>query len=223
MSNSANVIGEEQKTAETLVLPIRGMTCAACQAHVERSLKAAPGVIDASVNLLAQSARVIYQPGESSPSALAQVVDDAGYEAVLASAASSTNPPSTETDASTNQTEARSEHRLLLISAATIAAAVLAMFSSMPLMRGMMPGVTHLSSTTLALWLGAVTLAAMLTAGAPVYTRAWNAARHGTTNMHTLVALGTLAAFGYSAAATLQPSYFAQRHIAADLYYDSVL
>jgi Cu+-exporting ATPase len=41
--------------------------------------------------------------------------------------------------------------------------------------------------------------------------------------MHTLVALGTLAAFGYSAVATLWPALLARHHIRADLYYDSVL
>src|ERR1700674_4742772 len=47
----------ENSSVETVVLPIRGMTCAACQAHVERSLREAPGVLDATVNLLAHSAR----------------------------------------------------------------------------------------------------------------------------------------------------------------------
>jgi Cu+-exporting ATPase len=41
--------------------------------------------------------------------------------------------------------------------------------------------------------------------------------------MHTLVALGTLAAFGYSAAATLWPALLTRHHIRPDLYYDSVL
>jgi Cu+-exporting ATPase len=68
-----------------------------------------------------------------------------------------------------------------------------------------------------------VTLLGMLTAGAPVYRRAWQAARHGSTNMHTLVALGTLAAFGYSAVATFWPAPLLRRHIRPDLYYDSVL
>jgi Cu+-exporting ATPase len=41
--------------------------------------------------------------------------------------------------------------------------------------------------------------------------------------MHTLVALGTLAAFGYSAVATLWPGLLTRHHIRPDLYYDSVL
>jgi Cu+-exporting ATPase len=77
--------------------------------------------------------------------------------------------------------------------------------------------------TRLAITLGVVTLLGMLTAGAPVYQRAWRAARHRSTNMHTLVALGTLAAFAYSATATLWPGLLTRHHIRADLYYDSVL
>ena len=77
--------------------------------------------------------------------------------------------------------------------------------------------------TPFALILGAITLLGMLTAGASVYRRAWQAARHGSTNMHTLVALGTLAAFGYSAVATLWPALLLRHHIRPDLYYDSVL
>src|ERR1700761_2603748 len=76
-----------ETSVETIVLPIQGMTCAACQAHVERSLRAAPGVLDATVNLLAHSARVMYEPAQSSLQDLVAVVGDAGYEATLPSQA----------------------------------------------------------------------------------------------------------------------------------------
>ena len=42
-------------------------------------------------------------------------------------------------------------------------------------------------------------------AGAPIYRAAWAAARHGGTNMNTLVAVGTSVAYGYSAFVTLWP------------------
>ncbi len=113
-----------------------------------------------------------------------------------------------------DQTEHTAERRLLPTALLTIAAAIAVMLMSMhPL--------THV--TALAITLGAVTLLGMATAGAPVYQRAWRAARHRSTNMHTLVALGTLAAFGYSAAATLWPELLTRHHIRPDLYYDSVL
>jgi Cu+-exporting ATPase len=197
-----------EPAVETIVLPISGMTCAACQAHVERSLRAAPGVLDATVNLLAHSARVMYEPKLSSPRDLVTVVDEAGYEANLPTPAGTHASPA---DSDGPQTTNR---RLLLTALLTITAAIAVMLASMHPVAG---------GTRLAIALGMVTLLGMVTAGAPVYQRAWRAARHRSTNMHTLVALGTLAAFGYSAMATLWPGLLARHHIRPDLYYDSVL
>ncbi|HEX6494443.1 MAG TPA: heavy metal translocating P-type ATPase [Acidobacteriaceae bacterium] len=195
---------------ETVVLPIQGMTCAACQTHVERSLRAAPGVLDATVNLLAHSARVMYEPAHSSLQDLVAVVSEAGYEAAL--------PVGSDRAAAQNGARQNPEpvqtadRRLLLTALVTIAAAIAVMAISM-----------HPMAHGIALVSGIVTLLGMVTAGGPVYQRAWRAARHRSTNMHTLVALGTLSAFAYSAAATLWPALLAHHHIRPDLYYDSVL
>jgi P-type Cu+ transporter len=193
---------------ETVILPIHGMTCAACQAHVERSLRAAPGVLDATVNLLAHSARVMYEPTLSSPRELVAVVGESGYEANLPRQA---DPGASRSD---DPAAPANDRRLLTTALLTIAAAVAVMLASMhPVAHG----------SGLAIVLGIVTLLGMMTAGAPVYQRAWRAARHGSTNMHTLVALGTLAAFAYSAVATFWPVLLTRHHIRPDLYYDSVL
>jgi Cu+-exporting ATPase len=187
------------------------MTCAACQAHVERSLRAAPGVVDATVNLLAHSARVMYAPAESSPNALVAVVSESGYEANLPPQAGSADHLPQNEDAKDATWQ---ERRLLVTALLTIAAAIAVMLAGM---HAMTP------SPPFAIILGAITLLGMATTGAPVYQRAWRAARHRSTNMHTLVALGTIAAFGYSVAATFWPGSLARHHIQPGLYYDSVL
>ena len=46
----------------TVNLPVSGMTCASCTVHVAKALKATPGVKDAAVNLLLETARVTYDP-----------------------------------------------------------------------------------------------------------------------------------------------------------------
>lgn len=71
---------EEQKT---LTLPIRGMTCASCVAHVQRALDNVDGVTDAVVNLATEQATLHYVPDMVSPEALRQVVHDAGYEVAV--------------------------------------------------------------------------------------------------------------------------------------------
>ena len=66
-------------------IPVSGMTCAACQARVQRALQKAPGVVDASVNLMMNSAAVTFDPALSSPDALVDVIRGTGYGATLAS------------------------------------------------------------------------------------------------------------------------------------------
>ena len=58
-------------------------------------------------------------------------------------------------------------------------------------------------------------------AGRRFYLKAWSALRHKTADMNTLVALGTGAAFLYSAATTVAPGFFVAHGIAPDVYYDA--
>ena len=72
------------KPETTITFPVTGMTCAACQARVQRALERAPGVKDASVNLLLNSATVAFDPAATSPHTLVEVVRETGYGAELA-------------------------------------------------------------------------------------------------------------------------------------------
>ena len=64
-----------------VVIPVRGMTCASCVAHVERSLRALNGVTSASVNLATEKAAVEYRPMAVDIGRLQASIVDAGYEA----------------------------------------------------------------------------------------------------------------------------------------------
>src|SRR5215212_1284977 len=64
-------------------IPVSGMTCAACQASVQKALERQPGVVDASVNLMMQNAAVTYDPASTSPEALVEAIRETGYEAAL--------------------------------------------------------------------------------------------------------------------------------------------
>src|SRR5690348_6395315 len=71
-------------SSDTLVqIPVGGMTCAACQAHVQRALAEEPGVVDASVNLMMQNAAVRYDPSRVTPDRLVEAIRESGYEAAL--------------------------------------------------------------------------------------------------------------------------------------------
>ncbi|MBY6243500.1 heavy metal translocating P-type ATPase [Methylosinus sp. Sm6] len=69
----------DEGAACRLSFGVGGMTCASCVAHVEKALRAAPGVVDASVNLATERADVTLAPG-ADLAALATAVSDAGYE-----------------------------------------------------------------------------------------------------------------------------------------------
>src|SRR5688500_19987501 len=69
-----------------VTIPVGGMTCAACQASVQRALSKEPGVLDASVNLMTESAAVTFDPAVTTSEALVGAIQRTGYDAALPSA-----------------------------------------------------------------------------------------------------------------------------------------
>lgn len=61
-------------------LPVEGMTCASCVAHVEKALKGLPGVLEAKVNLMSGKAAVEYDPAKVGTAEMAKAVEDVGYK-----------------------------------------------------------------------------------------------------------------------------------------------
>jgi Cu+-exporting ATPase len=118
---------------------------------------------------------------------------------------------------------------------AAILGGVGVMLLSMPLTMGRQPGPLDGATMRPLPWLYEIpvpalkyamliiTLAGMVWAGGAIYQMAWQAAKHRSTNMNTLVALGTGSAFVYSVAATVFPGFFIHHGLRADVYYDSVL
>ena len=157
-------------------LAVRGMTCAACVGRVERALRRAPGVADATVNFATSIASVSFDPARTDEAALAAVVSGAGYEAV----------PVVD-DAVADDDGASSEHRaltrrLVLAAVLTLPLMVLAMSHGRIPLSGSQAGnvVQFLLATPV-----------VLGAGWRFFRGAVAAARHGTADMNTLVALGT--------------------------------
>ena len=196
----------------TIRIPVSGMTCAACQARVQRTLQRQPGVVDAGVNLMMHDATVRYAPDAVTPDQLVAAIRDTGYGAEL--------PPAVE-DAFAEQEardEAQAEEFATLKRKAIISgiAGAVAMVGSMALM----PIAPHALVNGVLLVL---TVAVMTWAGRHFYTRAWAAFRHHSADMNTLIAVGTGAAFVYSLIATVAPGFFLRRGVAPDVYYEAVI
>ena len=194
---------------DSITFPVTGMTCAACQARVQRALSAEPGVIDASVNLLTNTAAVRYDATTVGPQELIDAVRATGYDAML--------PKEEESplgaDSAQEEAEARGARSLAIKAAVSVVAGVLSMFVSMLLM-----GTAFVNYVLLALTSGILAWA-----GRDIYRRAWKAVRHRSADMNTLVALGTGSAFVYSLVATVAPTLFARNGIAPDVYYEAVI
>src|SRR5271154_6252124 len=68
-------------SSERVTIPVTGMTCAACQSFIQRTLAGQAGVRDASVNLMLNNATVSFDPGVTSTSTLVDTIRSTGYGA----------------------------------------------------------------------------------------------------------------------------------------------
>ncbi len=192
---------------EHLRLDIRGMTCASCVRRVERALSAVPGVGHASVNLATEQASVEVAHGVDL-AALRSAVDHAGYDLRL--------PEAGEDEDSARDALELERHREFRALAArtTVALVVATIAMGWTLLHDFGPGLfgwrwlhdVPVRETNIALFL--LALPVQVWAAARFYTGAWRVGRHGSTDMNTLIALGTSAAFLYSMVVTFAPGLF---------------
>ena len=231
---------------EQIDIPVSGMTCAACQSFVQRTLAAATGVQDATVNLLLQNATVTFDPRVLTPSGLVDRIRSTGYGAELPVANESVLAAEERKDE-----EQLREYRQLRTKAwISVLAGVLAMVLSMPLMsmssagglqrmkdpfmswsmrvldpalRKIMPWIFAMNANSIRWLLFAVSAFIVSWAGRRFYVKAWAALLHKTADMNSLVALGTGTAFLYSAATTIAPGFFIAHGITPDVYFEAGL
>ena len=256
---SSEIIDGAQSTAATpsispslpaslqrITIPVTGMTCAACQSFVQRTLAEQPGVQDASVNLMLNNATVLFNPLLTSPEALVNDIRKTGYGAEMPVPDQSI----LETQERNDQEQRDEYHRLRLKASVALVAGAVAMLASMPLMtmsiapgtqriqdpaidwsmrvltpalRSVMPGLYAINADAMR-WFLLVLAAFIVTwAGRHFYIKAWSALMHKTADMNTLVALGTGAAFLYSTAGTIAPSFFLSHGVAPDVYFEAVI
>src|SRR2546430_4596360 len=119
-----------------VTIAVTGMTCAACSARVQRALQRTPGVKDAVVNLMTNSATVAFDRTIASPDSLVETVRATGYDATLPP----TGRSAIEEQAAQDRAHA-GEYRVLKTKAlASLATGIIAMVLSMPLMRSSAQG-----------------------------------------------------------------------------------
>ncbi len=205
----------EHMQNEKWTFGIEGLHCAACVRRVEQALKAVPGVTGAAVNLAVEEAVVAVDPDRVEAGLLEKAVAASGpYRLIRPDPALS--PESAEAASG-----ARKEEEIRLLKRRTAAGAVLSiliMALSMGHAWPLLNRLPHAAAGTAAWVLTTVLLAWV---GSGFFRDAWSAARRRTSDMNTLVAVGTGSAYVYSALALVFPGWFAPGGGLPPLYFDT--
>lgn len=201
---------EPQGSIRKATLMVGGMTCAACVRRVEQALKSVRGVFDAAVNLATSRATVTYDPGKVSLSELRGVVEGAGYESLGVAEESRKDPI---------EAARRKEQKELKVK--LIVGAFLTLWIMMGSMQDRFPFLGGISPRTMSFVLLLLTTPVVFWVGRRFLHGAVKAARQKTADMNTLVAIGSLSAYVYSALATLRPNLMDPEGHGLHLYFDS--
>ncbi|NGM65003.1 heavy metal translocating P-type ATPase [Sphingobacterium sp. SGR-19] len=183
--------------------PVLNMTCAGCAVSSESTVKALPGVLNASVNFANATLTVEYLPSMTNAAAMQKALQDVGYDLFL------------EDESAQQETlEAIHEKKYKKLKNKTIWAIILALpvvvigmfFMHMPYGNEIM----WLFSTPVVLWLGK-----------DFFVNAWKQAKHRSANMDTLVALSTGIAYIFSVFNMLFPEFWLARNLEPHVYFEA--
>jgi P-type Cu+ transporter len=213
-----------------VVMPVTGMTCASCVRRIEKALGKVEGVQEASVNLATEKARVVFDSELTSLETLKKAVEKAGYavrevpaapaspagSAPAGGAPANSGAASVADELTPEERERVAEIRELRRKFSVSLVAGLAMMAVMYLPLG-------LDHTWLNFALFLVATPIQFWAGRSFYQAALAAARHGSTNMNTLVAVGTSAAYGYSAFVSLWPDLARRWGFPIQVYFETAV
>ena len=183
--------------------PVLGMSCAACAARVDKTLKRQPGVKEANVNYAAATATVEYDTDSCTPEALKAAVVDAGYDLVVDKGADTEQEVADAHAAHYRSLKFRTVWAVVL----ALPVAVIGMFFPD------MPG------ANLAMWAFATPVLCWL--GRDFYRNAWKQLRHRTANMDTLVAVSTGIAYLFSLFNMLFPDFWRSRGVEPHVYFEA--
>ena len=197
-------------TTRETELTLTGLHCASCVAKVEKALSSVAGVTAASVNLADRTALV---GGTAATQELINAVEAAGYGAGMTAGGQMSTLAGANQQLEQQALEDSRRYRYLLTHTAT------ALGLGLPLMIwGMATGEMGVNNTQEQLaWglVGILTGLVLMISGRHYFSGAWSAIKHGSTNMDTLVALGTGSAWLFSMVVVLFPSWLpgSARHV----------
>ena len=171
------------------------MTCAACVHHVMNALNKLPEIIDSQVSLGTETATVEYTTGSPTKTNLREALSNAGYS--VRKFTDEDISIFSDEDKEIRSAEIRQTRNKMMISLSVAAILMTAMnYSSNN-------SLSNLTPTSINIFAFILASPIQFWAGSQFYRSAWSAVRLGTSNMNTLIAIGTSAAYFYSVAVTI--------------------
>lgn len=188
-------------------LPVEGMTCAACVARVEKSLKKIGGVSNATVNLAAETVRLEYDVDQVSLETIAQSLHESGYDLIIKK-----EPDNVSERLLDRELDIRRDFFI------SLACSLPVLILSMGMMWEPMAQAIPLPMNLLNVGFCLLSLIVLLIPGRRFFVPAWKLALHRASDMNTLVSLGTGMAWLYS---TYELLFGEHAGHGQHLYYDS--
>jgi len=203
---------------EKITLPIQGMTCASCVNKVEKALSSLKGVVHAGVNFGTEGASVEYIPEVVAIRDLKKAVQDAGYQVLEVKVEDSTlrEEDIVEKEKVAREGELSRLKWKFVVGVILLIPILILMYGTslfekwFGLSRSINFFLQFLLATPVQFW-----------AGWQFYVGFWKTTKHKTSDMNTLIAVGTSAAYLYSLIATFLPHLFMAKGLMADVYFDT--
>ncbi|MBE3586991.1 MAG: heavy metal translocating P-type ATPase [Thermoanaerobacteraceae bacterium] len=195
LAQTIRELGYQVPTGE-IHLTVRGMSCAACAARVERAVSSLPGVLKVAVSLPAEAARVTFYPGAVTAAEIKEEIRSLGYEV----SEKVTGREALDREKQARRAEIRRQARNMWIAWPLALLVMLGMFRDMWIFPRFVP---EFMGNTLFLW--ALTTPVVFIAGWQFFVHSFNGLRKGSTDMNLLYATGIGAAYIIATINTLWP------------------
>lgn len=197
-----NKVMKTQDDIQTILLPVLGMTCAACANSVESMIGAQQGVEQAEVNYATQTVKVSYHPDQVQPPAFQKAVQSIGYDLIM------------DSENGKEKQEEVQQKNYSSLKRRMIASGILAL----PVV---LIGMFFMDIPYANYYMLALTTPILFIFGKSFFVNAYKQASHGRANMDTLVALSTGIAYLFSLFNTLYPEFWHQRGLHPHVYYEA--
>jgi Cu+-exporting ATPase len=195
---------------ETVTIPIIDFDISRVQ-ELEKTVTSIDGVIKALVNPTAGSVEIEYIPGQIGLRDIRRTIEKAGFRL----------PQQVEGRSALDIEKEAREKELAELRTKLIVSAVLSALVLIGSFQDMLPFVTIVPRQTMWFILFILTTPVQFWAGRHFYQNAWASIKHGSTNMNTLVVVGTSAAYAYSTVLTFFPSALGHYGSHGGAYYDT--